>query len=141
MADDFNGTVTIKDRILMALGALEGVPKKLEKIESKQDDYTKHHSDQQLKNEQYESKIKALEDKINKTCVGDKCPLLADLKERKVFECVEANTSARLNAAAKKGYWKDKLIGMAVAVTLLVVGSMEHPQYKGGLQCTILFLS
>lgn len=122
MADEFNGVPTIKDRILLALGALEGVPKRLEQINDKLEKCEKVQGDQQLLNEKTDSRFKVIEDKTKKTCMHDNCPLWAELKDKEILEKVEANTAARHSAVAKKGYWKDKLIGMAIALTLLVAG-------------------
>ena len=130
MADEFNGMPTIKDRILLALGALEGVPKRLEQINDKIEKLEKAQSDQQLVNEKIDNKLKDISDnrlkdigeKINKTCAAGSCQLLAVFKEKNLFEKIEANTLARTAIAARKGFWKDKLIGMVIAIVLLLTG-------------------
>jgi len=122
MADEFNGTVTIKDRMLLALGALEGMPKRMEQVNDKLEKCEKAQSEQQIRNEQIDNRIRGIEDRERKTCVHDNCPLWVDLKAKGILEKVESNTAARNSAAAKKGYWKDKLIGMAIAITLLIAG-------------------
>lgn len=118
MADDFNGQATIKDRILMAIGALEGVPKRLDKLESKQEDLAKLISDLILTDEKTAHLLEELKKIITK------------ITEDKIFENVSFNTAARIATAKKKGYWKDKLIGMGIAITLLLVGGFLK-QYFG----------
>lgn len=134
--NELDNQPTLKDRILLMIGKLEDIPDKIESVFKKQEKQDEEinaiklnisSTDNNIKNlESYlRNEVKNIKSKLIKTCVsGNDCALELKINKDKIFEQVKANTTYREEKNKNKLYWKDKLIGMIIALLLVYFGTI-----------------